>query len=224
MPLAGKPEVKEEEKDKVARYTGPVCRLCRREGRKLFLKGERCDSPKCAINKRNFPPGQHGLRRSKSTPYLIQLREKQRAKRIYGVLEKQFRRYFQIADGYRGVTGTNLMQLLERRLDNIVFRLGFAASRAAARQLVTHGNILVNGRKVDIASYLVRVGEEVTIHDKLREHAGVRRALENMEKRGRLGWLNFSAESLAGKIVSIPSRQEIPTEVDEQQIVELYSK
>lgn len=208
----------------MARYTGPVCRLCRREGRKLFLKGERCDSPKCAINKRNFPPGQHGLRRSKSTPYLIQLREKQRAKRIYGVLEKQFRRYFQIADGYRGVTGTNLMQLLERRLDNIVFRLGFAASRAAARQLVTHGNVLVNGRKVDIASYLVRVGEEVTIHDKLREHAGVRRALENMDKRGRLGWLDFSAESLAGKIVSIPSRQEIPTEVDEQQIVELYSK
>jgi small subunit ribosomal protein S4 len=208
----------------LARYTGPVCRLCRREGRKLYLKGERCDSPKCAINKRNFPPGQHGLRRSKTSPYGLQLREKQRAKRIYGVLERQFRRYFEIADSFRGVTGTNLMQLLERRLDNIVFRMGLAPSRTAARQLVRHGGILVDGSKVDIPSYLVRVGQEISVEPKSREQASVKRALDNMDKRGRLTWLEFSREKMGGRLIAIPSREDIPTEIDEQLIVELYSK
>lgn len=209
----------------MSRYLGPVCRLCRREARKLHLKGERCESPKCAINKRNFPPGQHGLARGrKPSPYGQQLREKQRAKRTYGLMEKQFRRYFSIADRYRGVTGTNLMQLLERRLDNIVFRLGFTTSRAAARQMVTHGHVTIGGRKVDIPSYLVKVGQEVSLKAKIRKHEGIRRSLEHAERNGRLGWLDFSAETLTGKIVSIPSREEIPTEVDEQLIVELYSK
>lgn len=208
----------------MARYTGPVCRLCRREGRKLYLKGERCDSPKCAINKRNFPPGQHGLRRSKTSPYGLQLREKQRAKRIYGVLERQFRRYFEIADSFRGVTGTNLMQLLERRLDNIVFRMGLAASRNAARQLVRHGGVMVDGRKVDIPSFLVRVGQEISLDEKSRNQVGVKQALDNMDKRGRLAWLEFSRENMSGKILSIPAREDIPTEIDEQLIVELYSK
>jgi small subunit ribosomal protein S4 len=198
--------------------------LCRREGRKLYLKGERCDSPKCAINKRNFPPGQHGLRRSKTSPYGLQLREKQRAKRIYGVLERQFRRYFEIADSFRGVTGTNLMQLLERRLDNIVFRMGLASSRSAARQLVRHGGILVDSHKVDIPSFLVRVGQEVSVDTKSCEKLGVKQALDNMDKRGRLTWLEFSREKMAGKMLSIPSRADIPTEIDEQLIVELYSK
>lgn len=208
----------------MARYTGPVCRLCRREGRKLYLKGERCDSPKCAINKRNFPPGQHGLRRSKTSPYGLQLREKQRAKRIYGVLERQFRRYFEIADSFRGVTGTNLMQILERRLDNIVFRMGLAASRSAARQLVRHGGVMVDGHKVDIPSFLVRVGQEVSLDEKSRNKAAVKQALDNMDKRGRLTWLEFSRENMSGKILSIPAREDIPTEIDEQLIVELYSK
>lgn len=208
----------------MARYTDAVCRLCRREGRKLYLKGERCESPKCAINKRNFPPGQHGLARVKQTPYGIQLREKQRAKRIYGVLERQFRRYFKQAERYRGVTGTNLMQLLERRLDNIVFRLGFATSRSGARQLVTHGHIRVNGRKVDIASYLVRVGQEVTIKDALKEHAGIQASLDRASRNGRLGWIDFNIEKLTGKIAVMPTRAEIPTEIEEQLIVELYSK
>lgn len=208
----------------MARYTDAVCRLCRREGRKLYLKGERCESPKCAINKRNFPPGQHGLARVKQTPYGIQLREKQRAKRIYGVLERQFRRYFKQAERYRGVTGTNLMQLLERRLDNIVFRLGFATSRSAARQLVTHGHIRVDGRKVDIASYLVRVGQEVAIKDTLKEHAGIQASLDRATRNGRLGWIDFNTEKLTGKIAVMPTRAEIPTEIEEQLIVELYSK
>lgn len=209
----------------MARYTQAVCRLCRREGRKLHLKGLRCESPKCAINKRNFPPGQHGLsRRPRDSAYRVQLREKQKAKRIYGVLERQFRRYFTIADRYRGVTGTNLMQLLERRLDNIVYRLGLAPSRSAARQLVCHGNVHINGKKVDIPSYLVKVGQEVTIKEKLREHPMIKQALENIERVGRLGWLEFSTDSLVGKMVSIPSREEIPTELEEQLIVELYSK
>lgn len=164
------------------------------------------------------------MRRSKTSSYGVQLREKQKAKRTYGVLEKQFRKYFKHADGYRGVTGTNLMQLLERRLDNIIYRLGFAPSRSAARQMITHGNVTVNGRRVDIASYLVRVGQEITVHDKLRENTFVRGSLDRADKRGRLSWLDFSSDKLVGKMVSIPSRQEIPTEIDEQLIVELYSK
>lgn len=208
----------------MSRYIGPVCRLCRREGKKLYLKGDRCESPKCAINKRNFPPGLHGLRRSKVSPYGVQLREKQKAKRTYGMLEKQFRRYFDIADRYRGITGTNLMQLLERRLDNIVHRLGFAYSRAQARQLVIHGHITINGEKVDRPSYLVDVGEEVGLHEKMRENPVVKACLESADRHGRVGWLSYSPETFSGKIVAIPSREEIPVEIEEQMIVELYSK
>lgn len=208
----------------MARYTDAVCRLCRREGQKLFLKGERCNGPKCAIEKRNFPPGQHGLSRTKTSPYGAQLRQKQKAKRVYGVLERQFRRYFELAESYRGVTGTNLLQILERRLDNIVFRLGFATSRAAARQLVSHGGIQVNGKKVDIPSALVKAGQEITVKPKLREHASIRKALELAERAGRLGWLEYNAEAMTGKMIAIPGRQDIPTDVSEQQIVELYSK
>ena len=209
----------------MATYIGPVCRLCRREGMKLFLKGERCNSPKCEINKRNFPPGQHGLARGKKqSDYGRQLREKQKAKRIYGVMEKQFRLYFKKADRFRGVTGHNLMQLLERRLDNVVFRLGFAPSRRGARQLIAHGHVRVEGHKVDIASYQVRQGQEIKLRDKLREHPMVTRSLERADRDGRVGWLEFSAENSVGKLVTPPSRQDIPTELDEQLIVELYSK
>ena len=208
----------------MARYTDAVCRLCRREGRKLFLKGDRCDSPKCAINKRNFPPGQHGLGRNKQTPYAVQLREKQKAKRIYGVLEQQFRNYFKIAERYRGVTGTNLLQLLERRLDNVVFRLGFAPSRAAARQMVRHGNIKINGHTVNVPSALARVGDEIQLAEGQRENVYVKAALEKAERAGRLSWLQYTAESHTGRIVAIPGRQDIPVELDEQLIVELYSK
>lgn len=208
----------------MGRYTDAVCRLCRREGRKLNLKGERCNGPKCAIEKRNFAPGQHGLNRPKPSPYGIQLREKQKAKRIYGVYEKQFRKYFHIAERYRGITGTNLLQVLERRLDNIVFRLGFASSRSAARQLVAHGNVRVGGKKVDVPSYLLRVGEEVTVSLSGKELTPVKRALDNQTKVGRLKWLEFNHETLVGKIIAIPGREDIPTEVQEQLIVELYSK
>lgn len=211
----------------MARYTGPVCRLCRRETRKLFLKGERCEGPKCAINKRNYPPGQHGggrRGRTKVSPYARQLREKQKAKRIYGVLEKQFLLYFKIADRYRGVTGTNLLQLLESRLDNMVFRLGFAPSHSAARQLIAHGHVTVSDRKVDIPSFRVKVGQEISLKPKMREHAMVKTSLDKSERDGRLSWLEFSGEAMSGKMLSIPSRQEIPIELDEQLIVELYSK
>ncbi len=208
----------------MARYTDAVCRLCRREGRKLYLKGERCIGPKCAINKRNFPPGQHGLNRTKTSPYGQQLREKQRAKRIYGVMERQFRRYFKIAARYRGITGTNLLQLLERRLDNIVYRLGFAPSRPAARQMISHGNVLVGGRRMNIPSYLVKVGEPISISDKVKEHAAVKKSLEFTGRGGRVNWLEFSDENLTGKILAIPTRENIPTELQEQLIVELYSK
>ena len=209
----------------MGRYTGSVCRLCRREGEKLYLKGDRCDAPKCAINKRNFPPGQHGMsRHSKQSPYAQQLREKQKAKRLYGVYEKQFRRYFEIADGWRGVTGANLMQLLERRLDNIVYRIGFATSRKAARQLVAHGHVRVRGKKVDIPAYLVRAGEVVAVKEKMREHGSTRAALERADRKGRVGWIEYSSENQSGRLVSIPSRQDIPTELNEQLIVELYSK
>ncbi len=191
---------------------------------KLYLKGERCESPKCAVHKRNFPPGQHGLGRRKTSPYGQQLREKQRAKRVYGVLERQFRQYFKIAERYRGVTGTTLLQLLERRLDNVVYRLGLAASRPAARQLIIHGHVLVNGRKVDIPSYSVRVGESVGLKARCREWPTVQRALELAGRRGRPAWLEYSAESGSGRLLSVPTRQDIPTEVNEQLIVELYSK
>ncbi|MDA1183589.1 MAG: 30S ribosomal protein S4 [Acidobacteria bacterium] len=209
----------------MARYIGPVCRLCRREGMKLFLKGERCYTERCAIEKRNFPPGQHGKsRRPKMGGYGVQLREKQKVKRIYGVLEDQFRGYFGKAERTRGVTGETLLQLLECRLDNVTYRLGFATSRPQARQLVRHGHFTVNGRKVDIPSFSVKPGDVVAIRRSSRETAAVLHALEEVKGRGVPDWLEFDAEAMSGKIGSIPTREQINLPVQEQLIVELYSK
>jgi small subunit ribosomal protein S4 len=209
----------------MARYIGPVCRLCRREGMKLFLKGERCYTEKCAIEKRNLPPGQHGkARRQKLVGYGLQLREKQKVKRIYGVLENQFRRYFEAADRQRGITGETLLQLLERRLDNVVYRLGFSTSRAQARQLVRHGHFLVNDRKVDIPSYSVRAGDVVTVRASSTKTPAIVHAMEEVKGRGIPEWLSFDGDRLAGRIVSLPTREQINLPVQEQLIVELYSK
>ena len=207
----------------MARYTDAVCRLCRREGMKLFLKGERCYTEKCAIEKRNFPPGQHGkTRKAKLAGYGVQLREKQKVKRIYGVLEDQFRRYFETADRTRGITGETLLQLLERRFDNVIYRLGLATSRAQARQLVRHGHFLVNGKKVDIPSYSLRAGDVVTVKGTSQKNATILHAIEEVKGRGIPGWLSF--DGAAGKIVSLPTREQINLPVQEQLIVELYSK
>ncbi len=212
----------------MARYIGPVCRLCRREGIKLFLKGERCYTEKCAIEKRNFAPGQHGKTRkrgaSKVAGYGIQLREKQKVKRTYGVLEDQFRRYFAQAERTRGITGETLLQLLERRLDNVTYRLGFATSRPQARQLVRHGHFTVNGRKVDIPSFSVKLGDVVGIRQSSRAKASILHALEEVKGRGVPGWLQFDAEAMSAKVGSIPTREQINLPVQEQLIVELYSK
>ncbi|MBI2461286.1 MAG: 30S ribosomal protein S4 [Candidatus Rokubacteria bacterium] len=207
----------------MARYHGPVCRLCRREGLKLFLKGSRCFTDKCAIERRNYPPGQHGLGRSKQSPYAQQLREKQRAKRIYGLLERQFRRYFEWAEREKGITGENLLRFLERRLDNVVYRLGFASSRKEARQMVRHGHVQVNGRKVNIPSYLVKVGQAVQLRpeSKLQE-----RVAENLAAgRGQVpAWLELAPDARRGVVRALPLREDIQLPVQEQLIVELYSK
>ena len=207
----------------MARYTGPVCRLCRREGLKLFLKGSRCFTEKCAIERRNYPPGQHGLGRAKRSAYGEQLREKQKAKRIYGLLEGQFRRYFERAERERGVTGENLLRLLERRLDNVIYRLGFAASRAEARQIVTHGHVQVNGRKVSLPSFLVKVGNQVQLHPT----SGLQqRVADNLSAgRGQVPqWLEVSPAEKRGAVRGLPLRDDIQIPVQEQLIVELYSK
>jgi small subunit ribosomal protein S4 len=209
----------------MARYIGPVCRLCRREGMKLFLKGERCYTEKCAIEKRNFAPGQHGKsRKSKLVGYGVQLREKQKVKRIYGVLEDQFRRYFEQAERTRGITGETLLQLLERRLDSVAYRLGFATSRAQARQLVRHGHFDVNGRKVDIPSYSVKPGDVVGVRQRSRKNPVILHALEEVKGRGVPEWLSFDAEGMSAKVGSVPTREQINLPVQEQLIVELYSK
>jgi len=209
----------------MARYIGPVCRLCRREGMKLFLKGERCYSDKCAIEKRNVPPGQHGrARRAKIVGYGIQLREKQKVKRTYGVLENQFRRYFEAADRQKGITGQLLLQMLERRLDNVVYRLGFATSRAQGRQLVRHGHFTVNGRKVDIPSYQIRQGEVVAVKASSVENVTIQHAVEEVKGRGIPEWLTMEATGLAGRVSQLPTREQINLPVEEQLIVELYSK
>jgi small subunit ribosomal protein S4 len=208
----------------MARYNGPVCRLCRREGMKLFLKGERCYTEKCAIEKRNMPPGQHGrLRKAKMVGYGVQLREKQKVKRIYGVLEDQFRRYFEMAERTRGITGVTLLQLLERRLDNAIYRMGLATSRPQARQLVLHGHFLVNGKKVDIPSYLLKSGDVVAVRETSRQNATILHAAEEVKGRGIPQWLQQEGD-LGGKVVSIPTREQINLPVQEQLIVELYSK
>ena len=208
----------------MARYIGPVCRLCRREGMKLFLKGERCYTEKCAIEKRNMPPGQHGRRRSsKMQGYGVQLREKQKVKRTYGVLEDQFRRYFEMADRTRGITGETLLQLLERRFDNAVYRMGFATSRAQARQLVRHGHFLINGKKVDIPSYSLKAGDVVSVRQTSRENASILHAVGEVKGRGIPEWIALEGE-LGAKVKSMPTREQINLPVQEQLIVELYSK
>lgn len=208
----------------MARYTGPSCRLCRREGTKLFLKGDRCYSDKCAVERRNYPPGQHGQRRPKFSSYGEQLREKQKVKRIYGLLERQFRLTFERAERQRGITGANLLVLLERRLDNMVYRLGFAPSRAAARQLVTHGHFTVNGRKVNIPSYLVSPGDVIELKPSSRNIQMIQESLEAVVRRGVPSWLELDKEQFRGKVLALPTREELTMPVREQLIVELYSK
>jgi small subunit ribosomal protein S4 len=208
----------------LARYTESVCRLCRREGMKLFLKGDRCFKDKCAIERRNYPPGQHGRRRSKLLGYGIQLREKQKVKRIYGLLERPFRLTFQRAERRKGITGANLLQELERRLDNVVYSLGFAASRAQARQLVRHGHVTVSGRKVTIPSYRVSKGQVVAIKDKSRSNEQIKASVETARARGVPNWLDLSPETFSGTVLELPSREDIKLPIQEQLIVELYSK
>ncbi|MCE2513426.1 MAG: 30S ribosomal protein S4 [Acidobacteria bacterium] len=209
----------------MARYVGPVCRLCRREGMKLFLKGERCYGEKCAIERRNVPPGQHGKgRKAKLIGYGLQLREKQRVKRMYGVLERQFRRYFHTADRKKGITGEILLQLLESRLDNVVYRLGFATSRAQARQLVRHGHFLVNERRADIPSYLLRAGDRVIVKPASVKNPAILYAMEEVKGRGVPEWLELNAAGSTGRLVAVPTREQLGLPVQEQLIVELYSK
>ncbi|HEY8346840.1 MAG TPA: 30S ribosomal protein S4 [Symbiobacteriaceae bacterium] len=207
----------------MSRYTGPVCRLCRREGVKLYLKGDKCYSDKCPLVKRGTPPGQHGAVRRKMSEYGLQLREKQKARRFYGVQERQFRRYFEKAARKRGVTGEILLQLLERRLDNIVYRMGFAASRAEARQIVKHSHIEVNGRKVNIPSYLVREGDVIAVREGSRDHKRIREVVAN-RTRAVPAYLSVDYENLRGTVLRLPTRDEIDAPVQEQLIVELYSR
>jgi small subunit ribosomal protein S4 len=210
----------------MARYRDSVCRLCRREGLKLFLKGERCYTEKCAIERRSYAPGDHGRdRRTKLTNYGVQLREKQKARRFYGIMERQFRNYFEKAAGSSGVTGETLLQLLETRLDNIAYRLSFAASRAAARQLVRHRHITVNGKIVDVPSFQVRPGDVVAVREKSRNMVPVLASLEGIGKRGELpDWLEVNEKMFSGRITRVPSRDGISAPVQENLIVELYSK
>ena len=208
----------------MARYTGAVCRLCRREGLKLFLKGERCYTDKCAIERRNYPPGEHGQARPKFSEYSVQLREKQKLRRMYGVLEGQFRRYFEMADRAKGVTGETLLQLLERRLDNIVYRVGFATSRSEARQLVRHGHFRVNGRKVNVPSYLVRAGDTVSVRERSQKVTRIQGALELAQRRGVPEWLEVTPESFAGRVKALPVRSDLTMPINEKLVVELYSK
>ncbi len=209
----------------MARYIGPVCKLCRREEKKLFLKGAKCTSPKCPIEKRNFPPGQHGRnRRFKVSEYGTQLREKQKMRRIYGLLERQFENTYSKAQRIKGVTGENLLRLLERRLDNIVYRLGFAPSRNAARQLVRHRHFTVNNRLVDIPSYLVKTGDVIQVREKSRKLEIIHGAMRKIREGKLFPWLDLNKASMAGTVLDIPNRADIPTEVNEALIVELYSK
>ncbi|TYO93820.1 30S ribosomal protein S4 [Desulfallas thermosapovorans] len=208
----------------MARYTGAQCKLCRREGQKLYLKGDRCYTGKCGIDRRSYAPGQHGQSRKKISEYGLQLREKQKARRFYGILEKQFRNYYVKAARQPGVTGENLLRLLERRLDNVVYRLGLAASRNEARQLVRHGHFVVNGRKTNIPSFLVRVGDEIVVREKSKESPRVKELIERAADNTPPAWLEYDAEQLKGRVVALPSREQIDAPVQETLIVELYSK
>ena len=209
----------------MARYTGPVCRICRREGTKLFLKGERCYSEKCAIEKRNFVPGQHGKeRKAKIQGYGLQLREKQKARKYYGLGEVQFRNLYEKSVKMKGITGENMLGLLERRLDNVVYRSGFSTSRRQARQLVNHGHIHVNGRKVDIPSFQVKAGDSVSVKDKTHKNVHVEGAWQTAVGRGRPSWINAGVQDFSVAISGLPTRQDVDANINEQLIVELYSK
>lgn len=209
----------------MARYIGPVCRLCRREDMKLFLKGERCYTDKCGYERRAYPPGQHGqARRRKRSDYGEQLREKQKVKRLYGIAERQFRGYYYKAARMKGVTGDNLIQLLERRLDNVVYRLGFACDHAEARQLVRHGHFTVNGKRVDIPSYLVRSGDVVEVKEKSRKVAKVIESLEAVDRRGVPQWLELAKDAFKGAVKQLPAREDVTLPIREHLIIELYSK
>lgn len=208
----------------MARYKGPVCRLCRREGMKLFLKGDRCYSPKCAIDRRGYAPGQHGRMRRKMSEYGLQLREKQKARRIYGVLEKQFRDYYKEAVRQRGVTGEVLLRLLETRLDNVVYRMGFAVSRPQARQLVRYGHIEVNGKRVNIPSYQVKEKDVISVREKSRSLELFKEISEQGESKVVPDWLSVNHDTLTGEVVSLPTREDIDVPIQEHLIVELYSK
>ena len=208
----------------MARYKDEQCRICRREGQKLFLKGSRCYSDKCSVTRRNYAPGQHGQKRTKLSEYGTQLREKQKTKSFYGVGEKQFRGYFEMASNKKGITGTNLLQILESRLDNVVYRLGFGASRAQARQMVTHGNFEVNGKKVDIASYLVKPGDVISVREIRKDNPVIKANVEAGATRPVPEWLELNSEKLSGKVVRLVNREEIDLPVEEHLIVELYSK
>ncbi|MFA4884509.1 MAG: 30S ribosomal protein S4 [Desulfotomaculaceae bacterium] len=208
----------------MARYTGSVCRLCRREGLKLYLKGDRCYTPKCAVERRAYAPGQHGQGRKKVSEYGLQLREKQKARRMYGILEGQFRRYFEKAERQKGITGENLLRLLERRLDNVIYRLGFGASRNESRQLVRHGHFTVNGRKVNIPSYVIRVGDVIAVREKSKESPRVKELLERAGDRTPPAWLELEADQARARVVDLPTRDQIDAPVKEHLIVELYSR
>ena len=208
----------------MARYTDEQCRICRREGQKLFLKGSRCYSDKCSISRRNYAPGQHGQKRAKLSEYGTQLREKQKTTSYYGVGEKQFRGYFEMASNKKGITGENLLQILESRLDNVVYRLGFGASRAQARQLVNHGQFAVNGQRVDIPSYLVKAGDVITVRENKKENGAIKANIEANSARPVPAWLELNNETLSGKVVRLASREDVDIPVEEHLIVELYSK
>lgn len=208
----------------MARYTGAACKLCRREGKKLFLKGERCYTNKCAVDRRSYAPGQHGQSRKKTSEYGMQLRAKQQARRYYGIQEGQFHKYFLMAECRQGMTGENLLRICESRLDNVVYLLGWASSRAEARQLTTHGHYLVNGKKVDIPSYLLKAGDEVSIRQKSRDSEKFKAVLEANASRPVPEWLDKNAEALSAKVVKLPDREQIEVPVEEHLIVEFYSK
>lgn len=208
----------------MARYTGALCRICRREGEKLFLKGDRCYTEKCGIERRKYPPGQHGQSRGKLSDYGVQLREKQKVRRMYGLVERQFRRYFHEAERRKGVTGAVLLQLLESRLDNVVHKMGFASNRREARQLIRHGHFLVDGKRINIPSYIVRAGDVVEVRETSRGINAIQENLMKAEHRGLPAWVEMDFSNFRGKVLHIPSREEIQLPVQEQLIVELYSK
>ncbi len=208
----------------MAKYTGSKCRICRREGTKLFLKGDRCFTDKCAFERRSYPPGEHGRVRKKPTDYALQLREKQKVRRMYGLLEGQFKRYFTLADRRKGVTGKNLLVMLERRMDNVVYRLGFTNSRSQARQLVLHGHFLLNGRRVNVPSYQVKEGDNIQIKEKSKKVPAIQEAQEAMARRGTPEWLELDEKNLQATVNTLPTREDITFPINEQLIVELYSK